>query len=143
MKKVSEDAMPELARIYNSEGQQSLYRCLREQYGIRQPSSFFSRMKSNPKLAYNAQNDIFGIETASSDGVFLSMDELCAGMPTRRPEATIRCSNKSEEMKNLIQELIGERLLELNRYVKLDVRSRTVLIDATSLRNDGYSIVNH
>ena len=143
MKKVNDDMLPELAGIYNTEGKQELYRCLREQYGIRQPSTFFNRMKINAALGYDEQNDVFSAGKTPSDNVFMSMEELCMQNPVRCRESSMLRSDKSEEMKSLIQELIGERLLELNRYVKLDSRTRTVLIDATSLKNDGYSIVNH
>ena len=142
MKKVSKGAMPELANIYNSQGRQALYRCLRERYGIQSPGSFLQRMKSNPGLAYDAGTDVFTVRNVPTDEVFMSMEELCAGTLPHVQKTPIQHTDKSVEMRNLIQELIGERLLELNRYVKLDARSRTVLIDAASLKNDGYTIVN-
>lgn len=46
-------------------------------------------------------------------------------------------------MEKLIRDLIGDRLLELSRYVALDTLSKTMIIDKTSLENDGYQLVTH
>lgn len=50
---------------------------------------------------------------------------------------------RPEAMEKLVRELIGDRLLELNRYIALDSLSKTMIIDKTSLENDGYLLVIH
>lgn len=142
MQKVTEREMLELAQVYNTQGKQIMYQQLREQYDMKQPSGFFRRMKASTQLVYDEESDSFQIVSEASDEVFMSMEELCAPVATKRQPA-VKETMREDEMRNLIQELIGERLMELSRYVKLDSHSRTVLVDVTSLKNDGYTIVNH
>lgn len=142
MQKVTEYAMMELAQVYNTQGKQTMYQQLRDEYGIKQPGCFFRRMKAAAQLEYDEESDSFRIESEASGEVFMSMEELCAPVATKQQTAA-REAEREDEMRNLIQELIGERLMELSRYVKLDTRSRTVMVDVTSLKNDGYNVVNH
>jgi hypothetical protein len=46
-------------------------------------------------------------------------------------------------MEKLIQELIGDKLLAISRYVNMNTSDRTIIIDRTSLQNDGYQIIAH
>lgn len=50
---------------------------------------------------------------------------------------------RPEAMEKLVRELIGDRILELNRYIALESLSKTMIIDKTSLENDGYLLVIH
>ena len=52
-------------------------------------------------------------------------------------------SVRGNGMKALIQTLISDRLLELSRYVTLDVENRTIMIDQTGMRSDGYQVITH
>lgn len=58
---------------------------------------------------------------AVADDVFMSIDELCASKPIVK---NIKESNvdsfqeKENAMRKLIQDLLGDRLLEMNRYTK-------------------------
>ena len=45
--------------------------------------------------------------------------------------------NRNEAMEKLIKELIGDRFLELRRYVTLDYASKIVYVDESSLKNGG------
>jgi len=46
-------------------------------------------------------------------------------------------------MEKLIHELMSDRLLELGKYVVIDPSERTIVIDRTSLTENGYTIVTH
>ncbi len=46
------------------------------------------------------------------------------------------------EVKKLIRELLGERLLELSRYITLDSSSKTMMIEHTSLSSAGYRVIS-
>lgn len=43
----------------------------------------------------------------------------------------------------LIRELIGNRLLELSKYVTIDSLSKRIIIDKTTLTTDGYQLITH
>ncbi len=42
-----------------------------------------------------------------------------------------------------VKELIGDRLLELSRYVVMDTMNKTMILDKTALIDAGYTLVTH
>ena len=72
----------------------------------------------------------------------MSIDELC-GVPPKPATGTDDTSKQPQtnSMDALIHTLISDRLLELSRYVTLDVERRTIMIDQTGMRSDGYNVV--
>jgi hypothetical protein len=146
MAKINDNELIELAELYNSEGRTSMYSRLQEQYGIKTPYSVLLRMKNKAVLGYDHDRDYFNIanDPGKDDDVFMSIEELCSPMVTQHvkpaPEAL---TSKPEAMDKLVRELIGDRLLELSRYVMLDPLMKTITIDQTSLLNDGYQLVTH
>ena len=81
-------------------------------------------------------------ETAES--VFMSMDELCSTSESKHAgNKIIDTDNKSKAMDKLIHELIGDRLLELSKYITMDVSDRVVFIDKTAFVADGYQVILH
>ncbi len=46
-------------------------------------------------------------------------------------------------MDKLIHELIGDRLLELSKYITMDASDRVVFIDKTAFVADGYQVILH
>ena len=148
MAMVHNDEMIKLAEIYNKKGKKEMYALLSEQYGIKNPTSVFRRMCSKPALAYDKGLDRFltdGHTQAKPEDVFMSMDELCTSKKPEQSKHTVAAyeQNHSDAMEKMIRELIGDRLLELSRYVTLDSVSKTMHVDESSLKNDGYQIMIH
>jgi hypothetical protein len=50
---------------------------------------------------------------------------------------------RPDDMEKLIQQLLGDRLLELSKYITLESSSKTMIIDQTSLKNDGYQLFTY
>ena len=75
----------------------------------------------------------------------MTMEELCS--PTKPQHmykgTEERNSNRAEAMEKMVKELIGDKLLELSRYVIMDSVSKTMLIDKTALTDAGYTLVTH
>ena len=92
--KVSNEDLKRLAELYNSDGKRAVYKTIRNDYHVKNPTDIFKRMASRPA----------------------AMDKL-------------------------IRELIGDRLLELNKYVKIDSLSKRIIIDQSTLNQDGYRLV--
>lgn len=120
---------------------------LRSEYGIKNPYFVFARMKDKEELGYMPEQDRFSLQPdlSGTDGVFMSIEELCTpAVPQTVKLLTGQpAGSRPEAMEKLIRELIGDRLLELSRYVALDSLSKTMIIDKTSLINDGYQLVTH
>ena len=146
-KRIKDDELKKLAYNYNEKGKGSLYELLRDQYGIKNPYVVFRRMKNKAILGYNPEQNHFHVKSGfdDPDELFMSMDELCSPMVPQHvmPESEHISSSRPEAMEKLVRDLIGDRLLELSRYVALDTLSKTMIIDKTSLEDDGYQLITH
>ena len=147
MVKIGEKNLPELASIYNNEGKKALYKQLREKYGITHPWATLSRMKLIADLGYDETTDKFTVTRISNadENLFMSMDELCSPIKPQHvcEEPTEKNAPKAEAMEKLVKELLGDRLLELSRYVIMDSLNKTMIIDKTALSDAGYTLVTH
>lgn len=73
----------------------------------------------------------------------MSMDELCSTSESKHAgNKRIDTDNKSN-MDKLIHELIGDRLLELSKYITMAASDRVVFIDKTAFVADGYQVILH
>lgn len=147
MVKIDDRTLPELANIYNNKGKVGLYKHLRETYGIKQPWCVLSRMKKSQCLDYESDSDMFLSESSPQpdENLFMTMDELCSPMKPQHIMAEInpQAESKEEAMEKLIKNLIGDRLLELSRYVIMDPLTKTMRVDKTSLDAAGYTLITH
>ena len=146
MTKINNQELRLLAERYNSDGKQAMYAFLQTEYGIKNPTCTFKRMKKHPELGYHPEKDRFLFDensTESEDKVFMTIDELCASNKKVKESPVEQQPDKSKEMEKLIQELIGDRLLELSRYISINSISKTLIIDKTSLDRDGYQVTTH
>ena len=146
MTKINSQELRLLAEKYNSDGKQAMYVYLREEYGIHNPTCIFKRMKKHPELGYHPETDRFLFDensAESEDKVFMTIDELCASNKKVKESPVEQQPDKSKEMEKLIQELIGDRLLEISRYISINSISKTMIIDKTSLTRDGYQVTTH
>ena len=104
-------------------------------------------MKDKEELGYMPEQDRFSVQPdlSGTDCVFMSIEELCTPVVPQTVKLLTGqpAGSRPEAMEKLIRELIGDRLLELSRYVALDSLSKTMIIDKTSLINDGYQLVTH
>ena len=147
MVKIKDRNLPELAEIYNSGGKDALYKKLRETFGIKYPWSTLARMKDVDHLGYDEATDRFSVEQCNQadENLFMSMDELCSPVRPQHvyEKKTEQNAPKAEAMEKLVKELIGDRLLELSRYVVMDTLNKTMIIDKTALTDAGYTLVTH
>lgn len=142
MTKINNQELRLLAEKYNSDGKQAMYAYLQSEYGIKNPTCTFKRMKKHPELGYHPEKDRFLFDensTESEDKVFMTIDELCASNKNVKVSPVEQQPDKSKEM----EKLIGDRLLELSRYISINSISKTLIIDKTSLDRDGYQVTTH
>ena len=142
MKKIGKKEIETLIEIYNAQGKKELYSQLKEHYGVKNPTCVLKRMKNDPDYVYNQNQDKFEANITSED-IFMSMEELCSPVVLKHEEAKPMVDQRPAAMEKLIHELIGDRLLELTKYITIDSISKSIIIDQTSLRNDGYNVITH
>ncbi len=75
--------------------------------------------------------------------LFMNLDELCETNIQKPIQPEINVEGKKDAMESLIKELISDRLLELSRYIVMDTSNRTIMIDVTTMKSDGYQVVTH
>jgi hypothetical protein len=141
MHKIKDKELVNIAQMYNDEGRQAAY-ALISSYGIKQPYAVIRRMKKHPSFDYEKETDTFIYQdNPGSNDVFMSMEELC---PSGQSKQKIPVADhRSVAMEKLIQELLGDRLLELSKYITLESSSKTMMIDQTSLKSAGYKVVTY
>ncbi len=143
---VKDNMFPELVETYNTEGRTAMYDLLRSKYGMKQPYFVLQRLMKSNRYEYDPNEDRFmAVDNDISDGIFMNLDELCAGSIVEKsvkPNMSDLVARKTA-LEALVNELINDRLLILSRYITMDSVSRTILIDQTSLSQDGYKIISH
>lgn len=144
--RITDDELKKLAELYNSEGKQAVYEVIKTKFNIKNPYQVVNRMRNKPSLYYNEEKDFFDIgNTVQPESIFMTMEELCSPIVphhiTMKEQEEI--DSRPAAMDKLIRELIGDRLLELNKYVTIDSLSKRIIIDKTTLIQDGYQLVTH
>lgn len=142
---IGEEMFPEIIEQYNSGGKTAAYDYLRSKYGIKHPYFVIKRIRECVKYKYDPDTDQFSkADKNMGDSVFMDLDELCGTsvFTTERPAKPV-VDTRPVAMEKLVHELISDRLLTLSRYITLDSSTRTILIDQTSLSEDGYQVVTH
>ena len=145
---INESIFSEITELYNEKGKRAAYELIRTKYGLKNPYNTLMRIKRSCRYLYNPETDRF-ISTdaeSSAEAVFMKMDELCrletgANHPALQEKG--KALNRTAEMEKLIGELVSDRLLLLSKYVLLDTSARRILIDQSSLQQDGYQIETH
>ncbi len=138
---VAKSDFPSIVAVYNTDGKKAAYRYVREQYGIKHPFFVFERIKKCGSFTYNEQNDSYLVgSTTADEAIFMSIDELCGTSPAARPVSNNHREPETHRLDELIHTLISDRLLELSKYVILDVENRRILVDRTCMEEDGYLV---
>ncbi len=142
---IGKEMFPEIVEQYNSGGKTSAYDYLRRKYGIKHPYFVMNRIRECGQYQYDPDTDQFSkADKSTTDSVFMDLDELCGttvAMAESQAETVV--DTRPAAMEKLVHELISDRLLTLSRYITLDSSTRTILIDQTSLSEDGYQVVTH
>lgn len=144
--KITDEELKELAELYNSEGKRAVYEVLKTRFRIKNPYEVVNRMRCKAQLCYDEEKDYFDIgNSVQPESIFMSMEELCSPIVpqhiTKKEQEEI--DRRPAAMDKLIRELIGDRLLELNKYITIDSLSKRIIVDKTTLVQDGYQLVTH
>lgn len=122
MSKIKDAELISIVQKYNNEGRVAAYELI-SNHGIKYPFAIIKRIKNHPKFVYDKDSDSFTYqENSNKDNVFLSMEELCShvSIEPEYHQKNRMLGNRTEAMEKLIQELLGDRLLELSKYIILE-----------------------
>ena len=130
----------EIACRYNTAGATDTYRFIREKYGVHNPYDVIKRMKKSGSYSYDRDSDQFvGVPDDNTENVFMNLKELCGQKTTEKTKT----QESAVTMEVLVKQLLEDRLLQLSNYVQMNQSSRTVLIDRTTMVEDGYQVIIH
>lgn len=143
--RVEKTDFPKIVEIYNSEGNSAAQKYIRETYGMVNSGYVIKRIKKSYDYHYDEETDRFVSDKKDSkeNKLFMNLDELCDIRTSKPIQTEINVESKKDAMESLIKELISDRLLELSRYIMIDTSSRTIIIDVTTMKTDGYQVVTH
>lgn len=121
MIKINNQDLRFLAEKYNSDGKQAMYAYLQSEYGIKNPTCTFKRMKKHPELGYHPETDRFLPDvnfTESEDKVFMTIDELCASNKNVKVSPVEQQPDKSKEESINIQWIVNYKRNILEKDVQ-------------------------
>ncbi len=142
--RVNKSDFCEIVKKYNKEGNSAAQKYIRENFGVANSNYVIKRIKKSENYTYDTDNDRFiSTEENDNDRIFMNLDELCDTRTAKNAEMVINVEGKKDAMESLIKELISDRLLELSRYIIMDTSSRTIMIDVSTMKADGYQVITH
>lgn len=130
----------EIACRYNTAGAKDTYRFISEKYGVHNPYDVIKRMKKSDCYSYDSDLDQFvDVSSDNTESVFMNLEELCG----QKVNEKAKIQESAVTMEALVKQLLEDRLLQLSNYVQMNQSSRTVLIDRSTMIEDGYRIIIH
>lgn len=146
--RISEQEFPDIVKYYNENGKSATYRFLADTYGMKNPGNVLKRIQRSGRYHYNSAADRYEqTDSTAEAALFMSIDELCSSAPTsaRKSDTAGKTAAeaRSAATEKLIHDLMGDRLLELTRYITMSSSGRTVVVDQSSMKADGYTVIVH
>ena len=140
---INESDFPEIVEIYNSNGRKAAYDYIRNTYGLKRPYFVIHRIENKSNYMLDKGNDQFvPKDRTEGEDLFMTIDELCGNEDSCSHNDTNPMATE-KAMESLIHSLISDRLLELSKYITMETMERKIIIDKTSMKNDGYTVTVH
>ncbi len=141
MANVRKQDYEKIVNIFNESGEKTAMDYIQQNYGIKAPRGVISRIKQSSEFSYDKENRKIIKSSKPDESIFMGLDELCSKEITPMEHVTPVPSTRSNDiLESLFRELMQEKLLELNKYIRLNRYSGTIKIDKQALIKDGYQI---
>lgn len=127
--------------IFNTEGKEASEEFLSTTYGAKYPNTI-RLLKQYTNYRYNRGIKKYELRSDESSD-FISMDQLCEPSNIEATKVVASIPEKvyySNPMDLLTIDLLQDRLLELTKFIKISISSKTINIDVNQLRDSGYDI---
>lgn len=144
MSKIRKEDYSKIIKVHNESGMKAAMEYITNNFGTKYPRDVITRIKKTPGYSYDAENKkIIEDNVSTEKTIFMDIDELCKSATCSEVEHTVVTkggdANKFK-IEIIYQELIEEKFLELNKYIKLNRYLSTISIDKTALIANGYQI---
>jgi len=124
--------------IFNNEGKSSASNFVKETYGVPY-ATIQRRIVKESKYRFNRNIRKYE-KVVDLNNNFLSIDELFSEKSDQNIVKEDILFNYECNLKNLVTELIKDKLLEINKYIKFEQNSKSAIINIGKLQTDGYRI---
>ncbi|NLM45076.1 MAG: hypothetical protein GX201_13885 [Clostridiales bacterium] len=144
MSKICRNDYGRIVKVHNEPGMKAAMEYIRENFGTKYPRDVINRIKKSPGYKYDAETKKIIEDSESTEKtIFMDIDELCKSAICSEVEHTVVTNvedTKKSKTDIIYQELMEEKFLELNKYIRLNRYLNTISIDKTALIANGYQI---
>jgi len=144
MPKICKEDYGKIIKVHNESGMKAAMEYIRENFGTKYPRDVITRIKKSPGYRYDAETKkIIEDNESAEKTIFMDIDELCKNATCSKVEHIVVTDVedvKKSEIDIIYKELMEEKFLELNKYIRLNRYLNTIAIDKTALIANGYQI---
>lgn len=144
MSNVRRNDYEKIVKIYNEFGNKAALEYLQQNFGVKYPRDVITRIKKTPGYFYDPVTKKINVNLENSEGsIFMEIEELCKASTIDKIDSKdlFYVESSTDFNINVIyQELLQEKFIELNKYVKLNSYLNTISIDKVSLIANGYQV---
>lgn len=144
MKDIIEIDFDEIANTYNQKGKGEAAKLAREKYNL----SFQQvrrRMNNKSDYYFDSKLRLYKNKSeASIESNFMTIDELeCHkfNQDLQKDLMPLPGLDITQSFDNLLKELIKDRLMELNKYVSIDLQAKRLIIHTKNLKRDCFELI--
>ena len=144
MKDIIEIDFDEIANTYNQKGKGEAAKLAREKYNL----SFQQvrrRMNNKSDYYFDSKLRLYKNKSAASiESNFMTIDELECYKTKESVQKNLMPLpglGFTHTFDDLLKELIKDRLMELNKYVSIDLQTKRLLIHTKSLKRDCFELI--
>ena len=139
--KITEIDYTELVKIYNSGGKLKADEYIKNTYSLSTGYVYQRLLKAG--YTYNRTHKKY-VQVSSESDNFLSLETLLEPMAPAaldKEKSLWEVPSYTTEIDTLVMELIKDKLLQLNHFMKINHHSKTVVLRKSALLEDGYKII--
>ncbi|MGI6748288.1 MAG: hypothetical protein ACOX4V_08630 [Anaerovoracaceae bacterium] len=144
MSKIRKEDYSKIIKVHNESGMKAAMEYITNNFGTKYPRDVITRIKKTPGYSYDpVTKKIIEDSESTEKTIFMDIDELCKGaVCTESKPANVSFigGTRKPAIEMIYQELIQEKFLELNKYIKLNRYLNTISIDKTALIANGYQV---
>ena len=143
MSKIRKEDYSKIIKVHNESGMKAAMEYITNNFGTKYPRDVITRIKKRLDTVMMLNKKIIEDNVSTEKTIFMDIDELCKGaVCTESKPANVSFigGTRKPAIEMIYQELIQEKFLELNKYIKLNRYLNTISIDKTALIANGYQV---
>lgn len=135
-----------IVEVFNSEGKKAAAEFTEKEYS-RKYSVIQKRIKEETNYNYNRNTRKYELKKEEVNAEFMTLEELCEEKPERiktiedRSNFDLNPHIENSMFKDIIINLMKDKMQEMSKYIHLEQSTRLVLISIKKLEANGYKVI--